>query len=54
VRKEQFYINKYGPEAGSKIYELLQKEAVHARWKAAFRKKLKQCEDQLKKLKARP
>ena len=38
LRKEQFYIKKYGPEAGAKIYELLQKLAAHARWRADFKK----------------
>jgi len=41
MRTKQSYIKKYGKEAGSIIFKLLQKEAAHARWKARYRKKLK-------------
>ena len=52
MRKEQLYIKKYGPQAGPIIYKLLQKEAAHAKWKENNRKKLKECQEQVKKLKA--
>jgi hypothetical protein len=51
MRKEQSYINKYGKEAGSIIFRLEQQLAAHARWKDSHRKKLKQCQEQVKKLK---
>ena len=50
MRNEQTYVTKYGQEAGSIIFRLLQKEAAHAGWKDRYRKKLKQCQDQIKKL----
>jgi hypothetical protein len=49
MRKKQDYINKYGKKAGLIIFKLLQKEAAHARWKDHYRKKLKQCREQIKK-----
>ena len=52
MRTEQSYVKKYGKEAGSIIFELLQKEAAHAGWKDRYRKKLKECREQVKKLKA--
>jgi hypothetical protein len=52
MRKEQSYIKEYGPKAGPIIYKLLQKEAAHARWKDTYRKRLKQCQEQVKKLKS--
>ena len=53
MRREQSYIKEYGPKAGPIIYKLLQKEAAHARWKATFRKKLKRCQEEVKKLRRR-
>lgn len=51
MRKEQYYINKYGTKAGRIIYTLLQREAAHARWKDNYRKKLKEYQEQIEKLK---
>jgi hypothetical protein len=41
MRNKNSYIRKYGKEAGTVIFKLLQKEAAHARWKDEYRKKLK-------------
>ncbi len=41
MRREQYYINKYGKDAGTKMFKALQKEAAQARWKAHYRRKLK-------------
>jgi hypothetical protein len=41
MRNKNSYISKYGKEAGTIIFKLLQKEAAHARWKDEYRKKLK-------------
>jgi hypothetical protein len=47
---EQSYIKKYGTKAGPIIFRLKQKEAAHAKWKAQYSKKLKECQAQLKRL----
>ena len=52
MRTEQSYIRKHGKVAGSIIFKLLQKEAAHAGWKDRYREKLKQCREQVKRLKA--
>jgi hypothetical protein len=41
MRRKNSYIKKYGKDAGTIIFKLLQKEAAHARWKDEYRKKLK-------------
>ncbi len=41
MRSKNSYTKKYGKEAGTIIFRLLQKEAAHARWKDEYRKKLK-------------
>jgi hypothetical protein len=40
VRKRHIYIDKYGPEAGGKLYHALQSQAAHAGVSARLRKKL--------------
>jgi hypothetical protein len=50
MRTEKSYINEYGKKAGPIIFKLLQKEAAHARWKDYYRKKLKQCREQVARL----
>jgi hypothetical protein len=40
VRKLQLYIDKYGPEAGRKLYHALQSQAAHAGVSARLRRKL--------------
>jgi hypothetical protein len=50
MRTEQSYITEYGGKAGPIVYKLLQKEAVHARWKDHYRKKLEQCRAYIKLL----
>ncbi len=42
MRTKQFYVRKYGDKAGPLIFKLLQREAAHARWKDAYRRKLKE------------
>jgi hypothetical protein len=41
MRSKNSYIKKYGKDAGTIIFKLLQKEAAHAKWKDEYRKKLK-------------
>jgi hypothetical protein len=41
MRSKNPHIKRYGKEAGTIIFKLLQKEAAHARWKDGYRKKLK-------------
>jgi hypothetical protein len=40
VRKLQSYINKYGPDAGRKLYHALQSQAAHAGVSARLRRKI--------------
>jgi hypothetical protein len=40
VRKLQSYINKYGPNAGPKLYHALQSQAAHAGVSARLRRKI--------------
>ncbi len=40
VRKRHIYIDKYGPDAGSKLYHALQSQAAHAGVSARLRRKL--------------
>jgi hypothetical protein len=40
VRKRHIYIDKYGPEAGGKLYHALQSQAAHAGVSARLRRKL--------------
>jgi hypothetical protein len=40
VRKRHIYIDKYGPEVGSKLYHALQSQAAHAGVSARLRRKL--------------
>jgi hypothetical protein len=42
MRREKSYKDKYGPDAGTKMFKALQKEAAQARWKAHYRKKAKE------------
>jgi hypothetical protein len=53
MRTEQSYVSEYGKKSGPVIFKLLQKEAAHARWKDAYRKKLKQCQERVKALEAK-
>jgi hypothetical protein len=49
MRIKKYYVKKYGRDAGTIIFKLLQKEAAHAKWKSEYRKKLKRCRELLKK-----
>jgi hypothetical protein len=40
VRKLEFFVKKYGPEAGPKLYHTLQSQAAHAGVSARLRKKI--------------
>jgi hypothetical protein len=40
VRKRHIYVDKYGPEAGGKLYHALQSQAAHAGVSARLRRKL--------------
>jgi hypothetical protein len=40
VRKRHIYIDKYGPDAGGKLYHALQSQAAHAGVSARLRRKL--------------
>jgi hypothetical protein len=40
IRKRQLYIEKYGPEAGSRLYRAHQSQAAHAGVSARLRRKL--------------
>src|SRR4051794_7083572 len=40
MRKLQVYINKYGPEAGPKLYHVLQSQSAHAGVSARLRRKI--------------
>ena len=40
MRKLQSYIARYGPEAGPKLYQVLQSQAAHAGVSARLRRKL--------------
>ena len=40
MRKLQSYINKYGPDAGQKLYHALQSQAAHAGVSARLRRKI--------------
>jgi len=40
MRKLQSYINRYGPEAGPKLYQVLQSQAAHAGVSARLRRKI--------------
>ena len=40
MRKLQSYINKYGPDAGRKLYHALQSQAAHAGVSARLRRKI--------------
>ena len=40
MRKRHIYIDKYGPDAGSKLYHALQSQAAHAGVSARLRRKL--------------
>ena len=40
MRKLSCYVAKYGPEAGAKLYHLLQSQAAHVGVSARLRKKL--------------
>lgn len=40
MRKLEFYVKKYGPEAGRKLYHALQSQAAHAGVSARLRKKI--------------
>lgn len=50
MRTKNSYIKKYGREAGSIIFKLLQKEAAHAQWKHQYRKRVKQFQVVIKRL----
>jgi hypothetical protein len=39
MRRLDSYIRKYGPVDGPLLYRRLQREAVHARWKAFYRER---------------
>ena len=41
MRRKEFYVKKYGPDAGPKMFKALQREAAQEKWKAHYRKKLK-------------
>ena len=40
MRKLQSYIARYGPEAGPKLYQVLQSQAAHAGVSARLRRKI--------------
>lgn len=40
MRKLQIYVDKYGPDAGRKLYHALQSQAAHAGVSARLRRKL--------------
>jgi len=40
MRRLQSYVNKYGPEAGPKLYHALQSQAAHAGVSARLRRKI--------------
>ena len=40
MRKLEFYVKKYGPEAGPRLYHALQSQAAHAGVSARLRRKL--------------
>jgi hypothetical protein len=40
VRKLQSYINRYGPDAGPKLYHALQSQAAHAGVSARLRRNI--------------
>jgi len=40
MRKLEFFVKKYGPEAGPKLYHALQSQAAHAGVSARLRKKI--------------
>jgi len=40
VRRLHSYVKKYGPEAGPKLYHLLQSQAAHASVSARLRRKI--------------
>jgi hypothetical protein len=40
MRKLEFYVKKYGPDAGRKLYHALQSQAAHAGVSARLRKKV--------------
>ncbi|MDB5351672.1 MAG: hypothetical protein JWN86_2919 [Planctomycetota bacterium] len=40
MRKLEFYVRKYGPEAGRKLYHALQSQAAHAGVSARLRRKI--------------
>jgi len=40
LRKLQIYVNRYGPEVGPRLYQMLQSQAGHASVGARLRRKL--------------
>lgn len=40
MRKLQIYVNRYGPEVGPRLYQMLQSQAGHASVGARLRRKL--------------
>ena len=40
MRRLEIYVKKYGPEAGPKLYHLLQSQAAHAGVSARLRRKI--------------
>ena len=40
MRRRESYVRRYGPEAGPKLYHLLQSQAAHAGVSARLRRKL--------------